>query len=76
MDRRFGRHPGHQSRGRQVIGHVPKLGAAETRKAIEAAEKAQKHWAKKTAKERTAILRKWFDLMIENQEDLARIMTA
>ncbi len=59
-----------------VIGHVPKLGAAETRNAIEAAEKAQKLWAKKTAKERAAILRKWFELMLENQEDLARIMTA
>ena len=59
-----------------VIGHVPRLGASETRKAIEAAEKAQKLWAKKTAKERAAILRKWFDLMMENQEDLARIMTA
>ena len=59
-----------------VIGHVPKLGATETRNAIEAAEKSQKHWAKKTAKERAALLRKWFDLTIENQEDLARIMTA
>ena len=59
-----------------VIGHVPKLGAIETRNAIEAAEKAQKLWAKKTAKERAALLRKWFDLMMENQEDLARIMTA
>ena len=59
-----------------VIGYVPKLGAAETRRAIEAAEKAQKLWARKTAKERAAILRKWFDLMMENQEDLARIMTA
>jgi succinate-semialdehyde dehydrogenase/glutarate-semialdehyde dehydrogenase len=59
-----------------VIGSVPKLGAAETRRAIEAAEKAQKLWAKKTAKERAAILRKWFNLMMENQEDLAQIMTA
>jgi succinate-semialdehyde dehydrogenase/glutarate-semialdehyde dehydrogenase len=59
-----------------VIGHVPKLGAIETHNAIEAAEKAQKLWAKKTAKERAALLRKWFDLMMENQEDLARIMTA
>ena len=49
---------------------------AETRRAIEAAEKAQKLWAQKTAKERAAILRKWFNLMMENQEDLARIMTA
>ncbi len=59
-----------------VIGYVPKLGAAETRRAIEAAEKAQKLWASKTAKERAAILRKWFNLMMENQEDLARMMTA
>ena len=59
-----------------VIGHVPKLGAAETRRAIEAAEKAQKGWAKTTAKARATILRKWFDLMIANQEDLAQIMTA
>ena len=59
-----------------VIGFVPKLGVVETRRAIEAAEKAQKPWARKTAKERAAILRKWFNLMMENQEDLARLMTA
>jgi succinate-semialdehyde dehydrogenase/glutarate-semialdehyde dehydrogenase len=59
-----------------VIGHVPKLGAAETRRAIEIAETAQKAWANKTAKDRAGILRKWFNLMMENQEDLARIMTA
>ena len=59
-----------------VIGTVPKLGTAETRSAIEGAEKAQKAWAKKTAKERSNILRKWFNLMMENQEDLAQIMTA
>ena len=59
-----------------VIGTVPKLGAAETRRAIEAAETAQKPWARKTAKERAIILRKWFALMMDNQEDLARIMTA
>ena len=59
-----------------VVGLVPKLGAAETRRAIEAAEKAQKLWAKKTAKERAAILRKWFALMMDNADDLARIMTA
>ena len=59
-----------------IIGHVPKLGANETRRAIEAAEKAQKLWARKTAKERAAILRKWFNMMMDNQEDLARIMTA
>lgn len=59
-----------------VIGHVPMLGSAETRAAIRAAEKAQKLWAKQTARERAGVLRKWFDLMMENQEDLARIMTA
>ncbi len=59
-----------------VIGTVPKLGSTETRTAIEAALRAQKDWAGKTAKERSAILRKWFNLMLENQEDLAQIMTA
>ena len=59
-----------------VICSVPRLGAKETKHAIEAAERAQKDWAKKTAKERSAILRKWFTLMMENQEDLAQIMTA
>ncbi len=60
----------------RVIGHVPKLGKTETKAAIEAAYKAQKAWAKKTAKERANILRKWFNLMMENQEDLAQILTA
>ena len=60
----------------RVIGQVPKLGTKETRAAIEAADKAFKPWAKKTAKERAAILRKWFNLMMENQEDLAQILTA
>ncbi len=60
----------------RVIGSVPKLGAAETRQAIEAAQRAQKGWAKKTAKERAAVLRKWFNLLMENQEDLAQILTA
>ena len=60
----------------RVIGSVPKLGTKETKAAIEGAEIAQKLWAKKTAKERAGILRKWFNLMMENQEDLAQIMTA
>src|SRR5882724_4628738 len=59
----------------EIIGTVPKLGAAETRRAIEAANSAFPAWSKKTAKERAAVLRRWFDLMIENQEDLARLMT-
>ncbi len=59
-----------------VIGSVPKLGKKETAQAIEAAAKAQKIWGKKSAKERAIILRKWFHLMMDNQEDLAQIMTA
>ena len=59
-----------------VLGTVPKMGADETRAAIEAANEAYPAWRAKTAKERAAILRKWFDLMMENQEDLARMMTA
>jgi len=58
-----------------VIGTVPNMGAAETRRAIEAAEVAQKEWRQRTGKERAAILRKWYDLMLENQEDLAILMT-
>src|SRR5688572_19764299 len=58
------------------LGTVPKLGAEETRRAIDAAERAWPAWRAKTAKERAAILRKWFDLMMANQEDLAQILTA
>ncbi|MFL5258695.1 MAG: NAD-dependent succinate-semialdehyde dehydrogenase [Hyphomicrobiales bacterium] len=59
-----------------VIISVPRLGRALTARAIEAAARAQKTWGAKTAKERSVILRKWFSLMMENQEDLAQIMTA
>jgi succinate-semialdehyde dehydrogenase / glutarate-semialdehyde dehydrogenase len=59
----------------QLIGTVPNLGAAETRRAIEAADKALPEWRARTAKERAQILRKWFDLMMANQEDLAVLMT-
>ena len=59
----------------EIIGSVPKLGAVETREAIEAADKAFPAWSKRTAKERAGVLRRWFDLMMENQEDLARLMT-
>src|SRR5437867_11337220 len=58
------------------LGTVPRMGAAEARRAIEAAERAWPAWRAKTAKERAAILRKWFDLMMANQEDLAQVMTA
>src|SRR3982074_307859 len=60
----------------QALGTVPDLGAAETRRAIAAAERAWPSWRAKTAKERAVILRKWFDLMMANQEDLAQLMTA
>jgi succinate-semialdehyde dehydrogenase/glutarate-semialdehyde dehydrogenase len=59
----------------RVIGTVPNLGAAEARRAIEAAEKALPDWRARTGKERAQILRKWFDLMMANQEDLAVLMT-
>ncbi len=59
-----------------VVGSVPKMGAAETRMAIEAADKALPAWRAKLAKERAAILRKWFELMMANQDDLALLMTA
>jgi succinate-semialdehyde dehydrogenase/glutarate-semialdehyde dehydrogenase len=59
----------------EILGNVPNLGAAETRTAIDAAQKAFPAWSKKTAKERAIVLRRWFDLMMENQEDLARLMT-
>jgi succinate-semialdehyde dehydrogenase/glutarate-semialdehyde dehydrogenase len=59
-----------------LVGRVPSLGAAETRRAIEAAHAAQPAWRKLLAKERAAILRKLFNLMIANTEDLAIIMTA
>ncbi len=59
----------------EIIGRVPKLSVVETRRAIEAANRAFPAWSKKTAKERAAVLRRWFDLMMANQEDLARLMT-
>jgi succinate-semialdehyde dehydrogenase/glutarate-semialdehyde dehydrogenase len=60
----------------EVLGSVPHMGAAETRRAIEAAHAALTPWAKKTAGERARLMRRWFDLMMANQEDLAIIMTA
>ncbi|QBY55580.1 NADP-dependent succinate-semialdehyde dehydrogenase [Cupriavidus oxalaticus] len=58
------------------VGQVPQLGADETRQAIEAANRALPAWRARTARERSALLRKWFELILANQEDLARIMTA
>ena len=59
----------------ETLGTIPRMGMAETRRAIEAAEKAQGPWAAKTARERAVILRRWYELMMEHQEDLAVLMT-
>lgn len=59
-----------------VVAEVANMGVAETQEAIDVAYNVQKAWAAKTARERCAILLKWQDLMLENQEDLAQILTA
>lgn len=60
----------------EVIAQVASCGTDETRRAIEAAQVAQIGWSRTPIKERSAILRRWFNLMMENQEDLAQILTA
>ncbi|WP_420094620.1 NADP-dependent succinate-semialdehyde dehydrogenase [Geothermobacter hydrogeniphilus] len=60
----------------ETLGKVPKLGADETRRAIEAADAAWLGWREQTAAERSAILRRWAELMIEHQDDLGVLMTA
>ncbi|MBY5403411.1 NAD-dependent succinate-semialdehyde dehydrogenase [Rhizobium leguminosarum] len=60
----------------ELLASLPDMGAAETRTAIDAAHAAQPAWAARTAKERSAILRKWFDLMVANADELAAILTA
>jgi len=60
----------------ETLGTVPKMGVAETRRAIEDANKALPAWRSKTAKERAKVLRNWFDLIMKNQEALAQLMTA
>ena len=59
----------------EVLGTVPKMGAAETQRALEAAEAARHAWAARTAKDRSTILKKWFALMMEHQEPLAELLT-
>ena len=59
-----------------LVAEVPDMGAAETRRAIEAAARALPGWRARTAKERSAILRRWFDLVMAHADDLARLMTA
>jgi len=58
------------------IGTVPDMGSADTRSAIEAASRAFPPWAALTARERAAILRRWYELLMAHQEDLATLMTA
>jgi succinate-semialdehyde dehydrogenase/glutarate-semialdehyde dehydrogenase len=60
----------------QTLGQIPNMGTAETRRAIAAAGAALPAWAARTAKDRAAMLRRWFDLMLAHQEDLAMLMTA
>ena len=60
----------------QTIGVVPSFGTAETRRAVEAANAAYPAWRALTGKERASVLRRWYELMLEHQEDLAIIMTA
>ena len=60
----------------ETLGTVPNMGAAETRRAIEAAKNAWAAWRRKPAKERSALLRRWNDLMVANVDDLGKLMTA
>jgi len=58
------------------VAKVAKMGAGETDHAINAAEQALKPWQQKTSKQRANLLRRWYELILENQEDLAQILTA
>ncbi len=60
----------------ELIAQVPDMGEAETRRAIDAAARAQREWAARPAKERSAVVRAWRDLMMQHQHDLAQILTA
>src|SRR5882724_315512 len=60
----------------ETIGTAPRMGAAETRRAIDAANAAWPGWRKTLAKERARILRRWADLMLEHRDDLALLLTS
>jgi succinate-semialdehyde dehydrogenase / glutarate-semialdehyde dehydrogenase len=68
--------PVHNPATAAALGTVPNMGTAETRRAIAAAAAALPPWAARTAKERAVLMRRWFDLMMANQDDLAVLMTA
>src|SRR5712691_6904268 len=59
----------------ETIAQLPRMGAAETRRAIERAEAAQPKWRALLAKDRAQILRRWADLMLEHEDELARLLT-
>ncbi|MCJ8330385.1 MAG: NAD-dependent succinate-semialdehyde dehydrogenase [Lentisphaeria bacterium] len=67
--------PVYNPANQEIISHVPKMGGDETRMAIEAADAALPEWKAKTAQERSEIMLRWYELMKENQEDLAILMT-
>lgn len=67
--------PVHDPASGKAIGHVPRGGAAETQRAIDAAERALPAWRAHTAAERARLLYRWYELLMQNQEDLARLMT-
>ncbi|MBM3565336.1 MAG: NAD-dependent succinate-semialdehyde dehydrogenase [Alphaproteobacteria bacterium] len=60
----------------EKLGAVPSMGGPETKRAIDAAARAMPEWARRTAKDRAAVLRKWFELILANKDDLAKLMTA
>jgi succinate-semialdehyde dehydrogenase/glutarate-semialdehyde dehydrogenase len=68
--------PVHNPATTENLGVIPNMGAAETRRAIAAAAQAMPAWAARTAKERALVLRRWFDLIVQNEHDLATLMTA
>ncbi|PAU86384.1 succinate-semialdehyde dehydrogenase I [Pseudomonas sp. WN033] len=65
----------HNPANAELLGQVPRMGRAETRRAIAAAERALPNWRALTAKERATRLRRWYELMLANQDDLAQLMT-
>ncbi|MDP5238064.1 NAD-dependent succinate-semialdehyde dehydrogenase [Uliginosibacterium sp. 31-16] len=67
--------PIHNPASGELLGHVPHMGAAETQRAIAAAQVAQREWKQRTGKERAAVLRRWYELVMTHQEDLAQILT-
>lgn len=68
--------PVHNPANGELLADVPDMGVAETRRAIDAAKQVWPEWRRKTAKDRAILLRKWYELIMANSDDLARIMTA